>query len=52
MEPNTVEAGSSNVLDLGKWNEKLREQRAREEAQRAAEEKDRRLSLLLQAFRS
>jgi hypothetical protein len=52
MEHDTVETEAGNVLDFGEWNGRLREQRAREEARRNAEEQERQLSLLLHAFRS
>jgi HD superfamily phosphodiesterase len=49
---NTEIKAESNVLDFAEWNERLREQRALEEARKAAEERDRRMNLLLQEFRS
>jgi hypothetical protein len=50
MDENENAAGS-NVLDFAGWNERLREQRALEEARKASEEREQRMRLLLQAFR-
>ena len=50
MDDTEIEM-ENNVLDFAKWNERLREQRALEEARKAAEERDRWMKLLLQEFR-
>ena len=51
MEENTESKMETNVLDFAKWNERLR-QRALEEARKVDADRDQRMNLLLQEFRS
>jgi hypothetical protein len=41
----------TNVMDFAEWNERLRKQRALEEAQKVALDEERRMNLLLREFR-